>query len=34
LTQHNFIPSFLSLKRIFKDFRLDFSAFIQDFPEF
>jgi ABC-type lipopolysaccharide export system ATPase subunit len=34
LTQLNFIPGFLTLKRIFIDFKLDFSGFIQDFPEF
>ena len=34
LPQFNFIPKFLTLKRIFKDFKLDFSEFINDFPEF
>jgi ABC-type lipopolysaccharide export system ATPase subunit len=34
LPQFNFIPPFLSLKRIFKDFELDFSLFSKRFPEF
>lgn len=34
LPQHNFIPKRLTLKRIFQDFALDFSAFILLFPEF
>lgn len=32
--QHNFIPKSLTLKRIFSDFSLDFSAFTTIFPEF
>lgn len=34
LPQHDFIPTHLSLKRIFKDFNLEFSPFIKLFPEF
>ncbi len=34
LPQFNFIPQSLSLKRIFKDFELDFSSFEVQFPEF
>lgn len=34
LPQFNFIPRFLSLKRIFKDFELDYSAFAERFTEF
>jgi|AGTN01.1.fsa_nt_gi ABC-type (unclassified) transport system, ATPase component len=34
LPQHNFIPKSLSLKRIFNDFQVDFSAFIRLFPDF
>lgn len=34
LPQFGFIPKFLTLKRIFKDFKLDFSEFTDDFPEF
>jgi ABC-type lipopolysaccharide export system ATPase subunit len=34
LPQFNFIPQSLSLKRIFKDFELDFSSFEIQFPEF
>ncbi len=34
LPQFNFIPKTLSLKRIFKDFDLDFSLFQIQFPEF
>lgn len=34
LPQFEFIPRFLKLKRIFKDFNLDFSAFAHQFPEF
>lgn len=34
LPQFNFIPKFLSLKRIFKDFELDYSTFEKRFPEF
>jgi len=34
LPQFNYIPAFLSLKRIFMDFELDFSFFQEKFPEF
>lgn len=34
LPQFNFIPKALSLKRIFKDFALDYSSFERRFPEF
>lgn len=34
LAQHNFIPKSLTLKRIFQDFEIDFSAFFSVFPEF
>ena len=34
LPQFEFIPRFLKLKRIFKDFNLDFSSFAHQFPEF
>lgn len=34
LPQFNFIPKGLSLKRIFSDFDLDYSTFINSFPEF
>jgi ABC-type lipopolysaccharide export system ATPase subunit len=34
LPQNNFIPSFLSLKRIFIDFNLSFKDFENYFPEF
>lgn len=34
LPQFNFIPRSLSLKRIFKDFELDYSLFENRFPEF
>jgi ABC-type multidrug transport system ATPase subunit len=34
LPQFNFIPKSLTLKRIFKDFKLDFSVFSHQFPEF
>lgn len=34
LPQHHFIPKWLSLKRIFRDFCIDFPAFAQLFPEF
>jgi len=34
LPQFSFVPKFLSLKRIFKDFELDFSHFSKRFPEF
>ncbi|MCF8452527.1 MAG: ATP-binding cassette domain-containing protein [Pedobacter sp.] len=34
LPQFNFIPSFLTLERIFKDFCLEFSEFEEYFPEF
>ena len=34
LPQFNFIPKGLTLKRIFKDFQLDFASFERDFPEF
>lgn len=32
--QFNFIPGLLSVKRVFKDFDLDYKPFIQAFPEF
>lgn len=34
LPQFNFIPKALSIKRIFKDFELDYSLFERRFPEF
>ena len=34
LPQFNFIPQSLTLKRIFQDFKLDFMAFVNEFPEF
>lgn len=34
LPQHNFIPKWFSLKRIFRDFHVDFGVFAQLFPEF
>jgi ABC-type lipopolysaccharide export system ATPase subunit len=34
LPQFNFIPRHLSLKRIFKDFELEYSIFEKQFPEF
>ena len=34
LPQFNFIPKSLKINRIFKDFELDFSLFIHEFPEF
>jgi len=34
LPQFNFIPQSLTLKRIFQDFKLDFIAFVNEFPEF
>jgi len=34
LPQFDFIPKFLTLKRIFKDFKLDFKVFTKQFPEF
>lgn len=34
LPQFEYIPRFLKLKRIFKDFKLDFSSFAHKFPEF
>ncbi|MBV4360515.1 ATP-binding cassette domain-containing protein [Pinibacter aurantiacus] len=34
LPQFNFVPGFLRLKRIFKDFELDFIEFDNRFPEF
>ena len=33
LTQLSYIPKSLSLKRIFKDFNLDFSVFVNEFPD-
>lgn len=33
LPQHRFIPKSLTIKRIFRDFRLDFSDLIINFPE-
>jgi ABC-type branched-subunit amino acid transport system ATPase component len=34
LPQFNFIPTSLSLRRVFQDFDLDYSIFINRFPEF
>ncbi|HEY3371097.1 MAG TPA: ATP-binding cassette domain-containing protein [Prolixibacteraceae bacterium] len=34
LPQFSFIPKSLKINRIFKDFKLDFSQFIVEFPEF
>lgn len=34
LPQFDFIPKQLKLKRIFKDFNLEFLTFVNDFPEF
>jgi ABC-type multidrug transport system ATPase subunit len=34
LPQFGYIPKFLTLKRIFKDFKLDFFKFTDEFPEF
>lgn len=34
LPQFKFIPKTLTLKRIFKDFNIDFSAFLIEFPDF
>jgi ABC-type lipopolysaccharide export system ATPase subunit len=34
LPQHNFIPKYLTLKRTFKDFRIDFDGFVQKFSDF
>jgi ABC-type lipopolysaccharide export system ATPase subunit len=34
LPQFHFIPNFLSIKRIFNDFELDYAPFVQLFPEF
>jgi ABC-type multidrug transport system ATPase subunit len=34
LPQFSFTPKSLTIKRIFKDFNLDFNSFIIDFPEF
>lgn len=34
LPQHNFIPKYLTLKRIFKDFRIDYDGFVQKFSDF
>ncbi len=34
LPQFNFIPSSLTIKRIFKDFKLSYSEFIHHFPEY
>ena len=34
LPQFSFIPKSLTLNRIFNDFKLDFSKFIHEFPEF
>lgn len=34
LPQYGFVPKSLTTKRIFKDFNLDFSDFINEFPEF
>jgi ABC-type multidrug transport system ATPase subunit len=34
LPQFNFIPKSLTIKRIFKDYRIDFNSFLIYFPEF
>jgi len=34
LPQGRFIPNFLTIKRIFENFKLDFSDFTNEFPEF
>jgi len=34
LPQFSFIPNHLSIKRIFKDFNLNFGQFVEYFPEF
>ena len=34
LPQHRFIPKYLTIKNIFRDFHLDFSDFLNEFPEF
>ncbi len=34
LPQFNFIPKFLSVERIFKDYKIDFNGFLIHFPEF
>jgi ABC-type multidrug transport system ATPase subunit len=34
LPQFSFIPKTLTLKRIFKDFNLNYSSFVSEFPEF
>ena len=34
LTQHYFIPKWFTLKRVFRDFCIDFRVFVQLFPEF
>ena len=34
LSQFNFMPKFLSLRKIFKDFNLDYQQFVEFFPEF
>ena len=34
LPQHNFIPKYLTLKRTFKDFRIDYDGFVQKFSDF
>jgi ABC-type lipopolysaccharide export system ATPase subunit len=34
LPQFNFIPEWLTLKRVFKDFKLDFSELEKSFPQF
>jgi len=34
LSQFNFMPKFLSLRKIFKDFNLDYQQFLEFFPEF
>ena len=34
LPQFEYIPRFLKLKRIFRNFNLDFSSFVDKFPEF
>ena len=34
LPQHNFVPNFLTVKSLFRDFEVDFSDLTSNFPEF